>query len=481
MIVLIGVFAATTATALATTVSWGTAIQVPGTAAPSGLNVGGAAYVNSVSCARAGKCAAGGSYRDNSGYQAFVVGETSSGWRNALEVPGTAAPTGLNVGGAAEVTSISCTSAGNCAAGGGYTDGSGAKQAFVVDATNGHWGNAAEVQLAGLNVAGNAEVNSISCTSAGNCAAGGYYSDNGKSGLHPGSKQAFVVDEHNGHWGTAIPVPGLKNLNAGDLAFVRSISCGSAGYCSAGGEYSDTVGGGTSQAFVVSETPGGGWGSPITVHGTPPLSLGGHATVTAVSCTGAAACTASGEYRAAGNVVQSFVVSRMWAWGQALRLMSGAGGPSNFNSASEASAVSISCSAPGSCVTGGSYQPTGSSAAHAFVAESFSGTWTYPVRLWGVAAASNGSQMTSVSCADPGDCVAGGIYYDASHEAHPFLAPERGGNWYAATQVPGVLALGSVIVDRGVFVSCAVNAGTCGIGGSYQDGAGKAQAFVTNP
>jgi hypothetical protein len=54
--------------------TWGTAIEVPGTAA---LNKDGDAAINSVSCATAGNCSAGGSYIDGSHHiQAFVVGET---------------------------------------------------------------------------------------------------------------------------------------------------------------------------------------------------------------------------------------------------------------------------------------------------------------------------------------------------------------------------------------------------------------------
>ena len=75
-----------------------------------------------MSCASAGNCSAGGYYTDSSGHQqAFVVSEVNGTWRNAMEVPGTAA---LNKGGDAQVTSVSCASAGNCSAGGCYVDGS---------------------------------------------------------------------------------------------------------------------------------------------------------------------------------------------------------------------------------------------------------------------------------------------------------------------------------------------------------------------
>jgi hypothetical protein len=61
-----------------------------------------------------------------------VAGEKNGSWGTAIEVPGTAT---LNAGGTAEVNSVSCASTGNCAAGGIYIDGSGHNQAFVVSQT----------------------------------------------------------------------------------------------------------------------------------------------------------------------------------------------------------------------------------------------------------------------------------------------------------------------------------------------------------
>ena len=59
-----------------------------------------------------------------------MVSETNGSWGNAIEVPGSGT---LNAGGAADVTSVSCRSAGTCAAGGIYHDASGHTQAFVVN------------------------------------------------------------------------------------------------------------------------------------------------------------------------------------------------------------------------------------------------------------------------------------------------------------------------------------------------------------
>src|SRR5262249_22918809 len=160
-------------------------------------------------------------------FQAFVVSERNGTWGTAIEVPGSGA---LNAGGGAEVNSMSCASAGNCAAGGDYTDSSGHGPALVVSERNGTWGTAIGVPGSGaLNAGGDARVESVSCASAGNCAAGGFYAD------RLGHMQAFVVSETNGTWGTAIEVPGSGALNKDGNAIVSSVSCASAGKCAPGG------------------------------------------------------------------------------------------------------------------------------------------------------------------------------------------------------------------------------------------------------
>jgi hypothetical protein len=207
--------------------TWGTAQQIPGTAA-----LGGYALVNSVSCASAGNCGVGGSYTDTSGkFQALVASQTNGTWGAAIEVPGTAA---LNQFGFASTASVSCASAGNCGAGGYYTDSSGKFQAFVVSQSSGTWGTAQQVPgLAALNQGQGAQVTSVSCASAGNCSAGGYYTDSS------GHQQAFVVGETTGTWGTAIEVPGTAALNQGGTAAVTALSCAPAAACSAVGGYLD--------------------------------------------------------------------------------------------------------------------------------------------------------------------------------------------------------------------------------------------------
>jgi len=100
---------------------------VPGTAA---FDKGGGTLIDSVSCASAGNCGAGGFYTDVAGHEhAFVVSQVGGAWQQAGQVPGTAA---LNKGATAQVNSVSCVSAGICSAGGSYEDSSSNRQAFVV-------------------------------------------------------------------------------------------------------------------------------------------------------------------------------------------------------------------------------------------------------------------------------------------------------------------------------------------------------------
>src|SRR5258706_531286 len=241
--------------AAARAATWRAAIEVPGT---GGLNKGGNAAVNSVSCASAGNCAAAGGYTDGSGHrQAFVASEANGTWRAAIEVPGTG---GLNKGGDADVDSVSCASAGNCLAGGFYFPAEGDQQAFVASERGGTWHAAIEVPgTAALNIGRSAAVISVSCTSAGNCAAGGYYNDLDNGG------QAFVATERDGAWHAAIEVPGTAALNSLG-AEVASLSCASAGNCAAGGVYTHSD---TGQAFVASET-NRNWHAAIQVPRTAP-------------------------------------------------------------------------------------------------------------------------------------------------------------------------------------------------------------------
>jgi hypothetical protein len=392
--------------------TWGTAQEVPGTAS---LNKGGSAQVNSVSCASAGNCSAGGFYKNGPLLQqAFVVSKVNGSWHTAIEVPGTAT---LNKGGGAAVSSISCASAGNCSAGGSYEDSKERGQAFVVSKVNGTWHTALQVPgTAVTSQIGQAQVLSVSCASAGNCSAGGFY---GYVKDSVWRHYAFVVNEVNGTWHTATKVPGLATLSTGVDAQVSSVSCGSAGNCSASGYYAQRSG--ALQAFVVNEV-NGTWHTAIEVPGTATLNNGGYTGINSVSCASAGNCSAGGYYRDGALHIQAFVVSEVnGTWHTAIEVP----GTATLNKDGDTRVLSMSCGSAGNCGAGGFYIDY---YGHwqAFVVSEVNGTWHTAIEVPGTATLNKGwhAQVNSVSCGAAGNCSAGGVYTDNSQHWQAFVVSE---------------------------------------------------------
>jgi hypothetical protein len=443
---------------------WGKAEEVPGLAA---LNKDGNAATVTVSCARAGDCSAGGFYTDASQrLQGFVVSETNGVWGKAEEVPGLAA---LNQGGFAQVNSVSCARAGDCSAGGDYSGASGFRQGFVVGETNGVWGKAEEVPgLAALNKDGEAATVTVSCARAGDCSAGGDYRD------AAGFVQGFVVGETRGVWGKAEEVPGLAALNKDEEAATVTVSCARAGDCSAVGDYSTSPG--LLQGFVVSETKGV-WGKAEKVPGLAALNQGEFAEVFTVSCARAGDCSAGGLYTDGSQRLQGFVLGETkGVWGKAEKVP----GLAALNRGGFAAIVSVSCARAGDCSAGGFYRGASGFRQGVVVGET-KGVWGKAEKVPGLAALNRGgfAYVNSVSCARVGDCSAAGLYTDGSQRLQGFVLGETKGIWGRAEEVPGLAALnrgGSVMA---ISVSCA-QAGDCGAGGLYTDASGLRQGFVVS-
>jgi len=370
---------------------WQKAIEVPGLGA---LNKGRSAQADSLSCASTGNCSAGGSYKDSSGTQAFVVNEVHGIWQKAIEVPGMGV---LNQNGGAQIGSLSCASAGNCSAGGFYENSSGTK-AFVVNEVHGIWQKAIEVPgMGALNKGRSAQVDSLSCSSTGNCSAGGFYENS--SGYY-----AFIVNEVHGIWQKAIEVPGIGALNQNGGAQISSLSCSSIGNCSAGGFYTGFAG---TQAFVVNEVHGI-WQKAIEVPGIGALNQNGGAQINSLSCSSAGNCSAGGFYRNSSGI-QAFVVNEVHGiWQKAIEVP----GIGALNKDWNAKINSLSCSSAGNCSGGGFY--TDFTATQAFVVNEVHGIWQKAIELpgMGVLNQNGGAQINSLSCASAGNCSAGGLYTD---------------------------------------------------------------------
>ena len=270
----------------------------------------------------------------------------------------------------------------------------------MVSEQSGFWRQAREVPgTRSLNVGGNALVRSVSCPTAQNCGAGGQFS--GKSGSVP-----FVVSRRHGAWGTARVVPGLGSLKSPADAWVSSVSCPSAGYCGAGGNY-------RSGAMVFSRR-NGSWGKlrALTADGL----------IASMSCSSAGNC-AGGGYRGLGvnNLYTASLVDEVnGTWGKT----HGVPGLGVLNSGHGAEIFSVSCPSAGSCAAGGFY--TGAHGQQPFVVNQSNGVWGNATELPGSSSLNAGGHawITSLSCASPGQCAAGGFYTDRDGRFHALVATQ---------------------------------------------------------
>jgi hypothetical protein len=447
---LVGVWPASAVPAASASQPWGAARQVPGLA--SLPDYGGSVQTRAVSCPSPGNCSAVGNYDDGSGDDhVFTVAEVNGAWHNAEELPVPPADDAVNV----HVDALSCASAGNCGAGGFYDDTSGDRQAFVANEVRGIWQPLVEVLSTEFLSDENAEVLSISCPSAGNCAIGGDYFDGS------GHRQAYVGSERNGDWEASLEVPGTPALNGGGNAQVASVSCASAGNCAAGGYYYG--GGGNREAFVVSEK-NATWSNAKEVAGA--LNTDGFAEVNAISCPTAGNCGVGGLYDAKthGGLTESFVVSeKNGAWSSAQEVAG------KLNVGGDGAVSSVSCRSAGYCTAGG-YYLTGfhNGKYQAFVVSEAKGVWGSAGEVPGTGALNAGGQVGSVvvSCASAGNCAVAGDYEDKSHHTQAFITGSAGGRWAVAEAIPGSVGLNKGGDASPTSVSCA-SVTSCAVGGFY--------------
>jgi hypothetical protein len=451
--------------------TWSNALEMPGTSSLNAgvVRLGSSAVpgVNDISCPSADNCSAGGEYTDRAGHgQALLVDEVDGQWQAAIEAPGTAA---LNVGGRAEINSVSCASSGNCAAGGDFTTRSGELEAMVLDEVGGIWRQAIEVPSTGaLNTYGDASVVSISCKSPGYCSAGGFFTDRAGS-------QAFVVDEVGGIWGMAEQVPGV--LNPGGNAQVRSVSCASPGNCSAGGYYATGRSG--IGAFIVSESSGV-WSRAEAVPNSAQLDTGHLASLDLVSCSAVGFCGGVGDFLTvtrSGSVEQPFVVTEKGGvWGPAAPMPV----PYRLIAAGQVDATALSCASPGNCTDVGAYWNKNDSWL-VFAESQVNGVWRAASAIAGTVPlnAGDNGQVNSVSCGAGGYCAAAGFVTTARRTQQAFVVLETQNVWHAAEILPNSERLNTGGNAEVGAVSCTPS-GFCGAGGDYTQRNGNQQLFVAN-
>lgn len=302
-------------------------------------------------------------------------------------------------------------------------------------------------------------VTGISCTAPGDCTADGtqeeilnYY--------QPPDYEGFVADERDGVWGGTRPIPGLLALNVGGTLTITAPSCASPGNCAVGGTYEDAKS--DYLAFVASER-NGTWGKAQPIPGLAALATDHNDSVSQVSCGAPGDCTATGTYDvgAEPNTVEDafHVAEKNGTWAKAEEA------PSSWV---DQAAGGLACAGPGDCELIGDSVPGGP-----FAVEEKNGTWGKATPLSG----GEYSEVYSLSCTSPGNCVAGGDDFgtatDDDNEAA--LWRESEGTWAAVQPLPGIAALGEQSGVR--LVSCA-SPTSCAAVGWYNNAGGNEVPFA---
>ena len=235
-----GVLAAGLAAGPAGVAMAGTTITEVEAALPANAAANPDVILGSLSCSSAGNCTAVGTYDDSSRHQqGLLLTETSGTWAAGVEAAQPANPAGYPGPG---FSSLSCASAGNCTAVGFYEDGSGTDanpiyEGLLLTETSGTWATGVAAPLpANAATRTDAEVSSVSCASAGNCTATGGYEDS--SSIF----QGLLLTETSGTWATGVEVSPPANAAPDQGAYTGPVSCASAGNCTSVGEYTDSSG-----------------------------------------------------------------------------------------------------------------------------------------------------------------------------------------------------------------------------------------------
>ncbi len=369
------------------------------------------------------------------------------------------------------VASVSCPSAGNCTAVGFYVDLSSYFHALVFNEASGVWltGTAATLPANAYAGDANSYLTSVSCASAGNCSAVGYYTDGSSN------QQGLLLSETAGLWGTGMGAALPANAAGNPRVYLESVSCAAVGNCSAVGYYTDIAG--TQQGLIIREIAGAWHTLPGVVL---PANAGANqsANLSSVSCPQAGTCEAVGYYLLGSGNEDGLIVNEtgaVWRRGVQAALPSNAG---NVNGGSVSELGTVSCPPTGNCVAGGSYLDNSGNDQGLLINEYAGVEVMLPANA--AAAVHQDAAVESVSCPSGGYCSAVGYYQVGSPGQQGVLLREVRGVWHIG--VEAALPANASAAQHEVFytgsVSCP-SVGNCTAVGSFLDSYG-AQALVVS-
>jgi hypothetical protein len=347
------------------------------------------------------------------------------------------------------ISDVSCAPGGACVAVGDSFSSISTPPAFMIIDQGGYWGKPQQVPgLASLGSDSFPSADDVACPAKGDCLVAGEYGSTGSNG--------FVVEEINGTWGKAIPIPGLAALDTAGQAAIDSVSCPSAGNCTVAGDYA--VGNpdnpSSYSSFVVDEV-NYKWGTAQQIPGLAALNVGGDAEGAELTCRSPQNCTVVGVYQptpqsttarsAKGSLAPAMRHAELRA---ASRTVTGAVG----SPAAVRLAPGVSSSDPTSSGLGG---------AAAYVASEVNGVWvpaTAAPAIPGQTASGLVLPTSTVACTSAGNCVAAGLYAasDTATTETGFLLTQSGGSWTVSTALHGM---------EGIFALACPSAGNCVAGG----------------
>lgn len=302
------------------------------------------ANVSAISCAVLGSCTAVGDYEDGSGTEGLILTESAGKW-TAIK-----ATLPKNVSSARQVSlrSLSCPTQGDCTAVGTYsTTSAGVNSGLLLGEVGGKWSDTEAPLPAGQNGVG--DVSAVSCSSAGNCAAAGwYYTATGSTGV--------VLTEVKGVW-KAITAPLPPNAALSQSGRVIDLSCLPTGSCIAAGYYDAVVSNASVPQGILLTESAGKWQTAEA-----PLPAGASATggayLEAVSCAAGPSCGATGYYAdAAGNEHGWLLENPGGKWSASVAKV-----PANGSGTNKSALFAASCPIPEACVFAGYYREPASGA-----------------------------------------------------------------------------------------------------------------------
>ena len=250
----------------------------------------------------------------------------------------------------------------------------------------------------------------------------------------------MIVSETGGVWGRALGIALPKESKGSEIdeSKLTGVACAAPGHCVAVGSFQEGAlyGSHRAHAFVVSES-GGSWAQPQEVVSSSAVTDGENAgeELSSVSCPTVGECVALGAYGLreveskaidpqSGHPMTLTQVGGVWGKATALSL------PSYLRRPRDYALVSISCPAPGRCVSVGNYEE------QPFVLAQVGGIWSTARRIAptrGLRGVDGG--LDSVDCPAAGVCAAVGSYEGANTPAVPMVVTASGRSWGQASEV----------------------------------------------